>query len=333
MHQNMTADKTFSDENSPVKNLLILGATGYVGGSLCQKLSQTEDFKVLALVRPSSNIEAIQPFCQEIIRSKAAQFSAEDVESVIRKHDVKTIINVSWNMPPESTKEAQFEKDRIALEAALHSASAVSPDIHVITTSGNFSLTTADGGRITEAPPSKGFAQPKYLACIEFLVGANLMKDALTEEYISKGGNVSIVYPASVYGPSPTRGGFWDFAIQQFITGKPYWGYEPFPPDFMTAWIHVDDLADCYIAVARRGEKGGHYLAAPENLSISQMATLFAEAAGVKFQPPIFENKDNVVFDDSHTRKELQLEWKYKAADEVKTWVEQIKELETYFLG
>ncbi|MEH2415241.1 hypothetical protein [Nostoc sp.] len=50
------------------------------------------------------------------------------------------------------------------------------------------------------------------------------------------------------------------------------------------------------------------YLAAAENLSISQMATLFAQAAQVKFQAPIFENKDNVVFDDSYTREVLQLE-------------------------
>ena len=315
-----------------MSNILVLGATGYIGGVLCRKLFQTEDFQVLALVRPSSDIEAIKPFCKEIIRCQEVQLSAKDVEAAIQKYDVKTIINLAWNMPPESTKEAQFAKDRIALEAALYGASAVSLDIHVITTSGNFSLITADGGRITETPPAQGFAKPKYLAWAELLSGVNLMKDALTEEYISKGGNASILYPSSVYGPSPTRGGFWDFVIQQFITGKPHWGYEPFPPDFMTAWIHVEDLADCYIAVARRGEKGGHYLAAGENLSISQMATLFAAAAGVKFQPPVFENKDNVVFDDSHSREVLQLQWKHKVADEVQAWIERIKELGTYFL-
>lgn len=310
----------------------MLGATGYVGGALCQKFCQTQDFHVVALVRPSSNSKTITPFCKEIIHSKESHFSTEEIEAVIREHDIKTIINLAWNMPPESTQEAQFTKDRIALEAALNAANAVSPDIHLITTSGNFSLITAEGGRITETPPPPGFAKPKYLAWGELLSGVNLMKDALTEEYISKGFNASILYPSSVYGASPTRGGFWDFAIQQFITGKPYWGYQPFPSDFMTAWIHVDDLADCYIAVARRGEKGGHYLAAPEDLSISQMATLFAQAAGVKFQPPIFENKDNVVFDDSYTRDVLQLDWKYKVADEVKAWVERIQELGTYFL-
>ncbi|MBW4634971.1 MAG: NAD-dependent epimerase/dehydratase family protein [Iphinoe sp. HA4291-MV1] len=330
----MSKEKDVPDEkNRSVKNILLLGATGYIGGVLCRRFAQTQDFKVLALVHPSSNTEAIKPFCKEIIRPKEVQFSAEDVEAAIRKYDVKTIINLVWNKPLESTKEAQFEKDRIALEAALRSASAVSPDIHVITTSGNFSLITADGGRITETPPPKGFAKPEYLAWGESLSGVNLMKDALTEEYISKGGNASIVYPSSVYGPSLTRGSFWDFAIQQFITGKPHWGYEAFPPDFMTAWVHVEDLAECYIAVAQRGEKGGHYLAAPENLSISQMATFFAEAAEVKFQAPVFENKDNVVFDDSHTREVLQLEWKYQVVDEVKAWVERIKELGTYFLG
>ncbi|MEH2121985.1 hypothetical protein [Nostoc sp.] len=91
-------------------------------------------------------------------------------------------------------------------------------------------------------------------------------------------------------------------------------------------------MADCYIAAARKGSKGGHYLATAENLSIRQMATLFAEAAQVKFKAPIFENKNNVVFDDSYIKEVLQLQWKYKAADDVKAWVEQIKELGTYFL-
>ncbi|MGF1933726.1 MAG: hypothetical protein RM347_004920 [Nostoc sp. ChiQUE02] len=247
-------------------------------------------------------------------------------------YDITTVINVAWHIPLESTKEAQFAFDRIPLEAALHGASAVSPDIHVITTSGNFSLITANGGQITETPPPLGYTLPEYLVCLDLLAGVNVLKDGLVEEYISNGGNASIVYPSSVYGSAPTRGSFWDFAIQQFITGKPHQGSQPFPPDFMTAWIHVEDLADCYIAIVRFGSKGGHYLAAPENLSVSQVSTLFAQAAQVEFLAPVFENKDKVIFDDSHTREVLQLQWKYKVADEVKGWVERIKELGTYFL-
>ncbi|MEH2125802.1 hypothetical protein [Nostoc sp.] len=329
----MSDNKEFSSEkSSSVKNVLIIGAGGYIGGALCRKFSQTRDFAVLALVRPSSDIEGIKPFCKEIIRSQEVEISSNDVAQAICKHDITTVINVAWHMPPESTKEAQFALDRIALEAALHGASAVSPDIHVITTSGNFSLITANGGRITEIPPPKSYTLPEYLVCIDLLVGVNVLKDGLVEEYISNGGNASIVYPSSVYGSAPTRGSFWDFAIQQFITGKPHQGYQPFPPDFMTAWIHVEDLADCYIAVARFGSKGGHYLAAPENFSISQVSKMFAQTAQVEFMAPVFENKDKVIFDDSHTREVLQLQWKYKMADEMKGWVERIKELGTYFL-
>ncbi|MEH1823935.1 MAG: hypothetical protein V7L22_00980 [Nostoc sp.] len=329
----MSNNKEFSSEkSSSVKNVLIIGAGGYIGGALCRKFSQTEDFAALALVRPSSDIEGIKPFCKEIIRSQEADISSNDVAQAIRKHDITTVINVAWHIPLESTKEAQFAFDRIPLEAALHGASAVSPDIHVITTSGNFSLITTNGGRITETPPPKGYKLPEYLVCLDLLAGVNVLKDGLVEEYISNGGNASIVYPSSVYGSAPTRGGFWDFAIQQFITGKPHQGSQPFPPDFMTAWIHVEDLADCYIGVARFGSKGGHYLAAPENLSVSQVSTLFAQAAQVEFLAPVFENKDKVIFDDSHTKEVLQLQWKYKVADEIKGWVERIKELGTYFL-
>ncbi|AVH70638.1 NAD-dependent epimerase/dehydratase family protein [Nostoc sp. 'Lobaria pulmonaria (5183) cyanobiont'] len=329
----MSNNKEFSSEkSSSVKNVLIIGATGYIGGALCRKFSQTQDFAVLALVRSSSDIEGIKPFCKEIIRSQEVEISSNDVAQAIRNHDITTVINVAWHMPPESTKEAQFAKDRIALEAALHGAKAVSPDIHVITTSGNFSLITANGGQITEIPPPKGYTRPEYLVCLDLLVGVNVLKDGLIEEYISNGGNASIVYPSSVYGSAPTRGSFWDFAIQQFITGKPHQGYQPFPQDFMTAWIHVEDLADCYIAVTRFGSKGGYYLAAPENFSISQVSKMFAQAAQVEFLAPVFENKDKVIFDDSHTKELLQLQWKYKVADEVKGWVERIKELGTYFL-
>ncbi|MFP5271006.1 hypothetical protein [Coleofasciculus sp.] len=182
----MSKFNTLVNEKTSVKTILILGATGYVGGALCQKFCQTQDFHVVALVRPSSNSKTIAPFCKEIIHSKESHFSTEEIEAVIREHDIKTI---------------------------------------------------AEGGRITETPPPPGFAKPKYLAWSELLSGVNLMKDALTEKYISQGFNASILYPSSVYGASPTRGGFWDFAIQQFITGKPYWGYQPFPSDFMTILI------------------------------------------------------------------------------------------------
>ncbi len=98
------------EKSSSVKNILLIGATGYIGGALCRKLSQTQDFAVLVLVRPSSDVEAIKPFCKEIIRSQEVQVSRKDVEEAIRQHNIKTIINVAWHMPPESTKEAQFKK-------------------------------------------------------------------------------------------------------------------------------------------------------------------------------------------------------------------------------
>ncbi|MHC5934003.1 hypothetical protein [Nostoc sp.] len=70
----MLETKEFPDEaDSSVKNILLMGATGYIGGALCRKLSQTQDFAVLALVRPSRDIQAIKPFCKEIIYSQEEQ--------------------------------------------------------------------------------------------------------------------------------------------------------------------------------------------------------------------------------------------------------------------
>ncbi|MCG8418855.1 MAG: NAD-dependent epimerase/dehydratase family protein [Proteobacteria bacterium] len=312
-------------------NILIIGATGYVGAGLCRAFTRA-GVGVIGLVRPHSRVDQIRDWVRVLARSHGAELHSAEVARIIQTHDVRTVINCAWNMPPESTVQAQYAADRIALEAALDGANAVSPDVHVITTSGNFSLLTAEGGRITERPPAAGFARPSYMAWADTLSGVNILKDGLTEEFIGRGGNASILYPGSVYGPSPGRGGFWDFAIQQFISGKPHWGFAPFPPDFMTAWVHVDDLAECYVAAARRSEPGGHYLAAPENVSIGEMAALFAAAAGVPFEHKPFSNPDGVFFDDTQTRAILGLRWAKNAAEEVPRWVARIRELNAFFL-
>ncbi|MEH2453032.1 hypothetical protein [Nostoc sp.] len=48
----MSDNKEFSSEkSSSVKNILIVGATDYIGGALCRQFSHAQDFAVLALVR------------------------------------------------------------------------------------------------------------------------------------------------------------------------------------------------------------------------------------------------------------------------------------------
>ncbi len=84
----MSKKKEFTDKKpNSVQNILLLGATGYVGGALCRKFAQTGDLAVLALVRPSSQIEAIEPFCKEIIRSQKAQFSLKEVEEAMLQRE------------------------------------------------------------------------------------------------------------------------------------------------------------------------------------------------------------------------------------------------------
>ncbi|WP_375475628.1 NAD-dependent epimerase/dehydratase family protein [uncultured Nostoc sp.] len=94
----MSNNKEFSSEkSSSVKNVLIVGAAGYIGGALCRRFSQTQDFVILALVRPSSDIEGIKPFCKKIIRSQEVEISSNDVAQAIRNHDITTVINVAWH--------------------------------------------------------------------------------------------------------------------------------------------------------------------------------------------------------------------------------------------
>nr|VFK51570.1 MAG: NAD dependent epimerase/dehydratase family protein [Candidatus Kentron sp. TUN] len=192
-------------------NVLILGTTGYVGSVLCRTLDR-KSHRVSALVRPHSQVQAIQSFCKRIHRNRTGEFTPNEVEEIIRSDDIQTVISCAWNMPPEQTKEEQFAKDRIALDAALYGARTASSDVHVITTSGNFSLITGEGGTVTETPPPPGTPRPEYMAWADLLSGVNILKDNLTEHYIRQGGNASILYPGSVYGPSPNQRNFWELA-------------------------------------------------------------------------------------------------------------------------
>lgn len=196
-------------------------------------------------------------------------------------------------------------------------------------TSGNFSLVEKNHDHVTENPPPIGAERPDWIHWIGILETSNVWKDELTTNFIKSGGNASIVYPGSIWGVSPTKGGFWDFAIQQHILGAAA------PPNHPTGWTHVEDVAELYLKVVLRRKSGGHFLATNETLPISTVAKFVANAGGIAFESrPLEPNSAKIFFDDSETRKELCLEWKKKFdAKNVQEWVNRIKQLNEWILN
>jgi nucleoside-diphosphate-sugar epimerase len=114
------------------------------------------------------------------------------------------------------------------------------------------------------------------------------------------------VIPAATYGPGlGGRVSFWD--------GVPNWYQAGYFKDFMTGFIHVEDLSRCYLAAVERGRPGGRYLAAGQPMRVSEFVRMYAQAAGFSAdglpQRSFFANAQNLVYDDSATRRELGIEW------------------------
>lgn len=88
---------------------------------------------------------------------------------------------------------------------------------------------------------------------LDFGAKTNASKDEITIDFIkNRDGNACIMYPGMIFGPSPTRPGVIDWCVQQHILGTEFEGMKPYPPNYVTTWIHSADLGECYVQAARK---------------------------------------------------------------------------------
>lgn len=314
----------------PMKVLLV-GATGYIGSALARRL-YGDGHSCVALARESSDTSHIERFCQRIERGDCTD--AEVVKKAAT--GCTAIVNLSWNVDVLfSSTENAFRADSGPLVACLEAG--ISLDVPVIHTSGNFGLDASKGGVVDETlpPPDREFRIAPGLNWVEPGVKAKVMLDRLVDRYVrEKGAKAMVVIPGSVYGPS-LRVGFWNVLIQQHILGEEVMGIKPFPPDCVTAYVHVEDVVSCFMAALIKGVPGGRYLVATETMKLSDFAALFADAAGVPFEKhqPVYENPNQIFYDDSKTRKQLGLTWERRAKTSLPATIEWLKSIGELRLG
>ena len=75
------------------KNILLTGATGFIGSHVLQSLVQ-KDYNVIALIRPTSNTWRIDCL-QDKFRSIIMPFSAMDFEPIFTQHNIDTVIHTA----------------------------------------------------------------------------------------------------------------------------------------------------------------------------------------------------------------------------------------------
>jgi len=300
------------------KQVSVAGAAAYIGGPLLRQLKQA-GYRTVALVRPSTDTSAIVGHADALMAGDLGDF--QFVEAATRGS--WAIINlVNQLNPPRTNMVAQLENDVPPAEACLFAG--LKHDARVVHTSGNFALPTRGRSgmideRLTPAPSpaiDNGAFLPHWPTFnhIDELAGVCLLAEAkhrcehLVHSFVQlhPRSRACTVIPAATYGPGlGGRVSFWDNVPAWYLAGQ--------FQDFMTGFIHVEDLCRCYLAVIERGRSGGRYLAAGQPLRVSDYVRLYAAAASVDVaalsQRGVFENPQGIVYDDSATRRELGVEW------------------------
>lgn len=303
------------------KQVTVVGAGAYIGGPLLRLLKR-RGYRTVALVRDSTDTSTLAPFADVVERGNLADFARVEQAS---RGSLAIVDLVNQLNPPCSTLEEQLENDIPPLEACLHAG--LRHGAQVVYTSGNFSLPTLGrSGALNEslaakpaphagfAPRWSTFAHIEEMQAVMILAETKHRAEHLLNDFVQTHpkSRACTLIPAATYGPGlHGRVSFWDSVPGWYLAGH--------FQDFITGFIHVEDLCACFLAVIERGVPGGRYLAAGQPLRVSEFVTMYARAAGVAIDAAttrsVFANAQGLVYDDSATRRELDIEWQRSLAE------------------
>ena len=296
----------------------VVGAAAFIGGPLLRRLKR-QGYRTVALVRPTTDVSSLDAVADTLVSGDLGDFRF--VEDATRG-SLAIIDLVNQLNPPCATFEEQLENDVPPAEACLYAG--LKHNARIVYTSGNFSLPTRGrSGNIDEtlvpqpAPDGRhdGFrAHWPTFGHIDEMAGVMILAETkhrcehLVHNFLQMHpkSRACTVMPAATYGPGlGGRVSFWD--------SVPGWYLAGYFKDFMTGFIHVEDLCRCFLAAIEHGRSGGRYLAAGQPMRVSEFVELYAAAAGVAIadgpQRDVFANPQHLLYDDSATRRELGIEW------------------------
>jgi dihydroflavonol-4-reductase len=249
----------------PLGPCLVTGATGFVGAAVARALL-ADGHPVRVLARPNGNRRNLDGLPVEI-----AEGSLEDPASLEAAiGGCRYLFHVAadyrlWVREPAAMFRANVEGTRALMLAAL--AGGVE---RIIYTSSVAVLGIVPGGSADEHTPSRAddmigpYKRSKFDAEL-----------AVRELIAHQGLPAVIVNPSTPIGPGDVKPTPTGRLILEAARGK--------MPGFVDTGlnvVHVDDVAAGHLAAAERGAIGERYILGGENLSLSEILAIVAEAAG-----------------------------------------------------
>lgn len=255
-------------------NILVTGASGFVGRRLVSRLLDTRPRdKVAVFLLPTEAVPEGFEGRVEVLRGDLRQ--PETVRSALRGRDL--VFHVAgfisyWVLDAGIMEAVNVGGTRAVVDACVEFK--VKRLVHVSSV-GAIGF-RADGGEADEATPFNWPESFGYMTTKRD--GQRLVMEAVRE----RGLDAVVVNPASVMGPGDPLPGSAHNRLYGSMYGSPFF-FGSFGGGL--AVVDVRDLVETILAAAEKGKKGEAYLSVGANVPYTRVLELLAKEAGKRFVP------------------------------------------------
>ena len=245
--------------------VLVTGATGFIGGNLARQLS-FRGYQVRALVRPGSKTSTIdgtgiEPFSGDILDRPSVAGAIEGCNAVFHCAAIYSF----WSPDPSLVHRTNCEGTRIVLEEAQKAGVE-----KVVFTSTVSTIGLPERGLGAEETP----LDPGHL--VGHYKQSKYQAEQVALKMASRGLPVVVVNPTAPVGPwdvKPTPTGR---IVLDFLLGR--------IPGYLNTGLNVVDVADVaagHILALEKGLSGQRYILGHRNLSLKELLAVLSRLTGL----------------------------------------------------
>lgn len=247
-----------------MKKVVVTGASGYLGGKLCNSLHR-QGYSVKVIVRPTSDLSALPP-STEIVYGDITDFSS----LLSAFSDCSVVFHLAALVEPWLPDPSKFITVNVeGLKNVLEAVKQTKTVEKLVYTSSFFALGPTDG-----AIADENQVHHEKFFCTEY-EKSKVATDKIALQAASEGVPIVLLYPGVIYGPGKVTAGnvLAKMLVERFSGRLP--GYIGKGNDKFS-FSHVDDVVEGHIAAMKKGQIGERYLLTGENASFNQVFDMAA---------------------------------------------------------
>lgn len=248
-------------------NVLVTGATGFLGSHLCRRLIR-DGHRVSILLRHTSRTDVLHGL--DLIKIVGDVTERSSLNRAVKGQDI--VVHAAahilcWGTVRNIQNQVNIYGTKNIIEACLEHSVKRFVQISSIAAIGISST--------SEKPADENFQFNLLKSCLNYHISKYLAEKEVLKG-VQQGLDAVIVNPASIFGPflGKYRGSqMIDKVKNGLFVFHYHGGLTP---------VHISDVIDGILYAAQKGEKGHRYILGGENLTYRQMLKIAAEFLGLK---------------------------------------------------